>query len=92
MINQIKHVLEKAQELINSAVSQEDLDQIYLKFFGKSGQFTELFKSIATIPKAQKAEFGKSLNFAKQQILESFERQKKEIVSGARLPAFLREP
>ena len=82
MINQIKHVLEKAQELINSAVSQEDLDQIYLKFFGKRGQFTELSKSIAKIPEGQKAEFGKGLNQAKQQILESFERQKKEIVSG----------
>ena len=84
MISQIQNVAEAAQEAINSATSQKDLDQIYIGLFGKKGQFTELSKSIAKIPKLQKAEFGKSLNSSKQQILESFERQKKEIVSGGR--------
>jgi len=82
MLNQIQNVAEAAQEAIKTAASQEQLEKIYLDFFGKKGKFTELSKSIAKIPKLQKAEFGKSLNQAKQQILESFARQKKEIVSG----------
>jgi len=82
MSNQIKNVLEKAQKAINSATSQKDLDQIYIGLFGKKGQFTGFSKSIAKIPKAQKANFGKTLNLAKQQILASFEKQKKEILSG----------
>ena len=83
MSNQIQNVAEAAQEAIKTASSQEQLEKIYLEFFGKKGQFTELSKSITKIPKLQKAEFGKSLNSAKEQILESFERQKKEIVSGS---------
>src|SRR3989344_908282 len=81
MSNQIQNVAEAAQGAIKTPSSQEQLEKIYLDFFGKKGQFTELSKSIAKIPKLQKAEFGKSLNFAKHQILESFERQKKEIVA-----------
>src|SRR3989344_4231103 len=79
MLNQIQNVLESAQKAVKSASSQKQLEKIYIEFFGKSGNFTELSKSIAKIPKLQKAEFGKSLNFAKEVILASFEKQKEEI-------------
>src|SRR3990167_11098799 len=84
MLNQIQNVLESAKKAIKSASSQEQLEKIYIDFFGKKGKFTELSKSIGKIPKSQKAVFGKSLNFAKEQILASFEKQKEEIVSGGK--------
>src|SRR3990167_6457511 len=82
MLNQIQNVLEAAQEAIKTASSQDQLGKIYIDFFGKKGKFTELSKSITKIPKLQKAEFGKSLNFTKEQILASFEKQKEEIAQS----------
>ena len=79
MSDQIQNVLEKAQKAITSASSQKDLDHIYIEFFGKKGKFTELSKSISKIPNGQKANFGKSLNLAKEQILASFTKQKELI-------------
>ncbi|HLA04176.1 MAG TPA: phenylalanine--tRNA ligase subunit alpha [Patescibacteria group bacterium] len=82
MLTQVQNVLEAAQEAIKTASSQEQLEKNYIDLFGKKGKFTELSKSISKIPSEQKAEFGKSLNQAKQQILAGFEKQKKEILSG----------
>ena len=75
MSNQIQNVAEAAQEAIKTASSQEQLEKNYIDLFGKKGKFTELSKSISKIPSEQKAEFGKSLNQAKQQILAGFEKQ-----------------
>lgn len=79
MLSQIRKVAELAERTIKSATSQKQLEKIYIEIFGKRGQFTQLSKSIAKIPKAQKAGVGKKLNQAKQQILASFEKQKGQI-------------
>ena len=79
MSEQIQNVLEEAKKAIDSTSSQKDLEKIYIDFFGKKGKFTNLTKSITKIPQKQKADFGKSLNQAKEAILASFGKQKKEI-------------
>ena len=81
MSGQIRNVLETVQQAIESASSQEQLEKIYIDFFGKKGKFTSLAKSIKQTPQKEKAAFGKELNRIKEQITVSFTKQKELLLS-----------
>ena len=42
-------------------VSQEELNQLKVKYFGKKGQITELSKNIRNLPSKDRPNFGKKI-------------------------------
>ncbi len=68
MDDNIKKIIGKTENLLESANDSKDLDRIYLEIFGKKGLFTNLTKKLASAPPNERPLFGKLLNQAKTQI------------------------
>jgi len=76
------------QNLKNQAISSiiacqnfEELENLRIAFLGRSGKTAELTKTIATLPKEKRAEFGQLVNETKKIIEQTLESQK-NIISG----------
>lgn len=61
---------------IRSVQHLQELEQLRIKYLGRRGRVTELFKSLAAAPPAQKPVIGKALNEAKREIAAEIERLK----------------
>ena len=61
------------EQKIKSVKSKEDLQGLKTEFFGKSGQITNQFKSLGTIPADKKKEFASSLNKLKDSLTSQIE-------------------
>lgn len=68
-------ILTKIQE----AASLTELEELKVKFLGKSGLITESLKKIALVPKEEKKSYGESINKIKIEVEEAL-RCKKEIL------------
>ena len=53
-MTKIEEILQKFQNKIDDAKSNEDLDSLRLEFLGKNGQVTDAMKQIKDIPNDQK--------------------------------------
>lgn len=56
--------------------NKEDLEAFRLEFLSKNGRIQSMFKMMGSIPKEQKASFGKGMNEAKQQAQARFDELK----------------
>ena len=70
-------------ERIRAAATLDDLEAIRVDVLGRKGRLAQLGKQLGTIPPAERAEFGKSLNGAKQTLEPAFETKKAELDSIA---------
>ena len=57
-MTKIEEILQKFQNKIDDAKSNEDLDSLRLEFLGKNGQVTDAMKQIKDIPNDQKKSYG----------------------------------
>lgn len=64
----ISHLQSEAQAAIKAAADLKNLDHIRVQYLGKKGELTELLKDLNQIPAENRAEIGKTLNIAKQEI------------------------
>jgi phenylalanyl-tRNA synthetase alpha chain len=64
---------------IRDAATLEDLEAIRVDVLGRKGKLAQLGKQLGSMPAAEKAEFGKSLNAAKQTLEPAFETKKAQL-------------
>ena len=70
----IDRILQQLEEL--KCKTQKEVEEARVRFLGKKGEVTALFEEFRSIDKAQKAEFGKSLNELKQKVQARIEELK----------------
>ena len=81
MDSQIAKILREADQIILSAKSREDLERVYIKFFGKNSDLNKLTKKILTLPKEQKPKAGQQINLVKRELEKLFEEAKTRLSS-----------
>lgn len=69
-MNIFDEIVERGRREISDATDQNKLNELKAKFVGKQSELSQLMKKLAELPSEEKANFGKSLNIAKQKILE----------------------
>ncbi|MGK0297662.1 MAG: phenylalanyl-tRNA synthetase alpha chain [Gammaproteobacteria bacterium] len=67
-MNEIDHLLEKANSLINSADDLQVLDKIRVTYLGKKGLLTAKLKELGKLPADQRPAAGQVINEAKEKI------------------------
>ena len=77
MLEKLNVVVKKATLEIEQATSVLALNDVRVKFLGKSGEFTALMKGLKDVPPAEKPIFGKLVNEARVKI-ESVLKEKEE--------------
>ena len=68
---------------IRAAATLDDLEAIRVDVLGRKGKLAQLGKQLGTLPPDQRAEFGKTLNAAKQTLEPAFETKKAELEKAA---------
>ena len=79
MENDLKTLKEKALTEINRCKDSRRLNEIYLKYFGKSGEFTNLAKNLKDMPSDEKPKLGKQVNSIKTELEYAIEATKLKI-------------
>ena len=74
----IDRILQQLEEL--KCKTQKEVEEARVRFLGKKGEVTALFDEFRAIDKAQKAEFGKSLNELKQKVQAKIDELKNSTV------------
>jgi phenylalanyl-tRNA synthetase alpha chain len=83
-INLIQNLKNQAISSILSCQNQDELENLRIAFLGRSGQLSELTKSLSTLPKEKRGEFGQLINETKK-IIEDTLLSQKEILSGNKI-------
>ena len=78
----IDHIQKEAEQEINSVADLASLNHARVKYLGRQGIISGLFSEIATLPKEEKAAFGRELNILKQK-LEGLIRDKEGFIKQA---------
>ena len=68
MDKQIRKILAEAEDLLESANSQEQLEKLYIKLFGKNSDLNKLTKKISTLDPVYRPKAGQSINKAKNHL------------------------
>ena len=68
MDKQIRKILTEAENLLESANSQEQLEKLYIKLFGKNSDLNKLTKKISTLDPVYRPKAGLSINKAKNHL------------------------
>ncbi len=58
----LKSLKKEVEEKISKARNSKDLENIRIEFLGRKGKLTQLLKSIPSLPKEERKEFGKRCN------------------------------
>ena len=64
--NQLDQLKSQAQTAFEKAQNLQDLYNAKVQFLGKTGAVTDVMKSMATLPKEEKPQFGKKVNEVKE--------------------------
>ncbi len=72
MEKEIKKLIERAKEDIKKLEKLSLFNQVKAKYLGKKGELTQLLKRISEFPKEKRAEIGKILNEAKNELENLF--------------------
>ncbi len=68
MLDDIQSIKDIAEDDIRKSLSVKDLQELKVKYLGKKGLLTSQLKSLGSIPKEERREFGRILNEIKGQI------------------------
>ena len=72
----IDGLLEAAQQAVETAASLASLDEVRVRYLGKSGQLTEQLKKLGSLPKEERPHAGQAINRAKQTLQQVIEARK----------------
>lgn len=72
MEEQINKIVALCSEQIDAAVSQSELNDIKVKFLGKSGELTALLRNMKDIPAQERPTVGKLVNKAREELETAF--------------------
>lgn len=79
MTDKIKQILDAFNEKIDSIETMNDLNQLRVRFLGKSGEVTELLKGLKSFSAQDKPVFGKKINELRQNIERKINEVEKKI-------------
>ncbi len=69
----IKNIEEKIESAVTDVKTSKNLQEIKMKFLGKSGEISELLKNMREVPPEKRPGFGKLLNALRQWTEEKFD-------------------
>lgn len=81
VIEEVRALHEKTLEMIARTSDSEALEDIRIKVVGKSGSLTGYLRSMGSVLAEHRAEVGKTVNAARNEIEEALERKKRELAS-----------
>jgi phenylalanyl-tRNA synthetase alpha chain len=81
MLNEILSIKNLAREEIKKAYNLKDIQDIRIKYLGKKGVLTGRIKSLGSIPKEDRPEYGRILNESKNFIEDLLNRQEERFRS-----------
>ena len=77
-MDKINQIVDTALISIESAVTTKEIEDIRVKYLGKSGEITSLNKMMRDLPQEQKPIMGQKINEAKNKVVMNLEKQEKE--------------
>ncbi|MES9960234.1 MAG: phenylalanine--tRNA ligase subunit alpha [Sedimenticola sp.] len=80
---EIEKLVQEAAGLIDSADGLPALDEVRVRFLGKSGELTAQLKQLGKLPKEERPAAGQAINKAKQALQEQIERRKVDLEQEA---------
>jgi len=83
MATELEQVLDEAQAAVESAADLRALDDVRVRYLGKSGVFTEQLKGLGKLPKEERPAAGQLINRAKKALQERIEARKGELEQAA---------
>lgn len=81
MIDRLEALLKEAESALQQAPDAKAVEDLRVKYLGKSGQVTEILKGLSQVPAEQRPQIGKVSNEVKNRIAELID-QKKEAFEG----------
>jgi len=75
----LDELLSQAQEAVKSSVDLRGLDDVRVRFLGKSGLFTDQLKQLGLLPKEERPKAGQTINLAKKSLQAEIEHRKLEL-------------
>ncbi|OGE13347.1 phenylalanine--tRNA ligase subunit alpha [Candidatus Curtissbacteria bacterium RIFCSPLOWO2_12_FULL_38_9] len=79
MEKRIRKILNEAAKEFESAGDESEIDQLYVKYFGKKSPLNKLTKKISTLDPALKPKAGQNINKAKSTLEKLFDRAKRNV-------------
>jgi len=83
MTTEFEQVLSEAQAAVNGAADLRALDEVRVRYLGKTGVFTEQLKQLGRLPKEERPAAGQAINKAKQALQQGIEVRKTELEQAA---------
>ena len=90
MLERIAEITSDAEAAVNAARTANDLEQVRIRFLGRSAELPLLLREVATLPSEQRAAVGKAANEARREVESRVEARRAELESAeldARLAA-----
>ncbi|AMW32910.1 phenylalanyl-tRNA synthetase, alpha subunit [Fervidobacterium changbaicum] len=79
---ELRSILERAKSEISSASDSKQLNDLRVKYLGKSGIVTSLMKKLKELPPEERPNFGKVVNELKDEIESLLEKRKDELIEN----------
>ncbi len=79
---ELKSILENAKSEISNATDSKQLNDLRVKYLGKSGVVTSLMKKLKDLPPEERPNFGKVVNELKDQIEVLLEERKSQLMEA----------
>lgn len=86
LIDELQALTQETLEKISNTDRSSELEEIRVAVVGKSGSLTKYLRSMGSVPKEERAEVGKAVNIARQQVEDALSEAKARI-SAAELNA-----
>ncbi|MGC9771221.1 phenylalanine--tRNA ligase subunit alpha [Fervidobacterium islandicum] len=79
---ELRNILERAKSEISSASDSKQLNDLRVKYLGKSGIVTSFMKKLKELPPEERPNFGKVVNELKDEIESLLEKRKDELIEN----------
>lgn len=78
MDSELKQLIENAKKKLDNPTSLDQLDSLYVTYFGSSGLFTKLIKKLKDVPLKNRRQIGGLVNSTKKELTLLFEQKRSE--------------
>ena len=83
MSQELENLVEEAKSAVEQAADLGALDEIRVKWLGKSGVFTEQLKGLGKLPKEERPQAGQAINKAKQELQQEIQQRRESLEADA---------
>ncbi len=83
MATELEQLLDEAQASVEAAADLRALDEVRVRYLGKSGVFTAQLKQLGKLPKEERPAAGQAINRAKQALQQAIEARRQTLEAAA---------